>query len=454
MTMIGVMLSAAMICAVTTFVSSIRNFALEYAIYSDGDWHGTIQDATFVDYQAIEASDKIADATYSQVYGYAAVNSLNEFKPYLYVLGGDEARYFDALPIHLTEGRLPQNETEIILPEHLSTNGGISWKIGDRITLEIGDRMLDGFPMGQNNPCYIYSPETRQEVRTDERIENTRQRNYTVVGIYERPSFEPRTAPGYTALTVADSSWAEAPKLHIYFNMEKPGDVYNFMLDMGFAQNYSYEFNDDVLMYSGVSYIDSFRTVLYSLAAIVIGLIMFGSISLIYNAFSISVSERTKQFGLLSSVGATKRQLKQMVLFEALVVSGVGIPLGILAGIGGIGVTLLLIGNKFSAFINDGAELPMRICVSWQSVMIAALVALVTVLLSAWIPSVRATKVTAVEAIRQNMDIKNGKPIKTSRLTYKLFGLPGVLANQYYRRNKKKYRTTTRISAIINAVVN
>lgn len=451
-TIIGVMLSAAMICAVTTFVSSIRNFALEYAIYSNGDWHGAIQDATFADYNAIEASDKTAEATYSQVYGYAAVNSLNEFKPYLYVIGADGERYFDAMPIHLTEGRLPQNETEILLPEHLSSNGGVSWKVGDQITLNIGDRMLDGFLMGQNNPCYIYDPVTRNEVRTDERIENTRQRNYTVVGIYERPSFEPRTAPGYTALTVADPTWVQEPKIHIYFNMKKPGDVYNFMLDMGFAKIYSYDFNSDVLLYSGISYIDSFRTVLYSLAAIVIGLIMFGSISLIYNAFSISVSERTKQFGLLSSVGATKKQLKQMVLFEALVVSGIGIPLGILAGIGGIGVTLLLIGNKFSAFINDGAELPMRICVSWQSVMIAALVALVTVLLSAWIPSVRATKVTAVEAIRQNMDIKNGKPVKTSRLTYKLFGLPGVLANQYYRRNKKKYRTTV-ISLFMSVVL-
>jgi len=451
-TIIGVMLSAAMICAVTTFVSSIRNYALRYAIYSDGDWHGAIQDATFEDYRGIEESDKVADAAYCQVYGYATVNSLNEFKPYVYVLGGDKENYFDTMPIHLTKGRLPQNEKEIILPEHLSSNGGLTWEVGNKITLQIGDRTLDGFPMGQNNPCYAYDPETRHDERTNEIIENPRQRTYTVVGIYERPSFEPRTAPGYTALTVADPTWAEESQIHVYFNMKNPGDVYNFMLDMGFAKIYSYDFNSDVLLYSGVSYFDSFSVVLYSLAAIVIGLIVFGSVSLIYNAFSISVSERTKQFGLLSSVGATKRQLKRMVLFEALAVSGIGIPLGILAGIGGIGVTLLLIGNKFSSFIGNDVELPMRICLSWQAVVIAALVALVTVLISAWIPSIRATRVTAVEAIRQNMDIKNTKPVKTSKLTYRLFGLPGVLANQHYRRNKKKYRTTV-ISLFMSVVL-
>lgn len=117
---------------------------------------------------------------------------------------------------------------------------------------------------------------------------------------------------------------------------------------MGYTQEYRYAYNTKVLLYSGTAPFDSFLTAFYSLAAIIIALIVFGSVSLIYNAFSISVSERTRQFGLLSSVGATRKQLRRMVLFEALAVSIVGIPLGILVGIGGIGITLLLIGDKFS----------------------------------------------------------------------------------------------------------
>ena len=191
----------------------------------------------------------------------------------------------------------------------------------------------------------------------------------------------------------------------------------------------------------GLKWNDLFEELFYNYQTVSIALIVFGSVSLIYNAFSISVSERTRQFGLLSSVGATRKQLRRMVLFEALAVSIVGIPLGILVGIGGIGITLLLIGDKFFSIVR--VEIPMRLCVSWQAVVIAAVIALVTVLISAWIPSKRATRVSAVEAIRQSMDIKvSGRPVRTSKLAYKLFGLPGVLAGKHYKRNRKKYRTT------------
>ena len=274
-----------------------------------------------------------------------------------------------------------------------------------------------------------------------ERLENTEPRTYTVVGIYERPTFEDYSAPGYTALTAADTKSADQAPIHCYFKLHKPAGVYDFMKEMGYTQEYRYAYNTKVLLYSGTAPFDSFLTAFYSLAAIIIALIVFGSVSLIYNAFSISVSERTRQFGLLSSVGATRKQLRRMVLFEALAVSIVGIPLGILVGIGGIGITLLLIGDKFFSIVR--VDIPMRLCVSWQAVVIAAAIALVTVLISAWIPSKRATRVSAVEAIRQSMDIKvSGRPVRTSKLAYKLFGLPGVLAGKHYKRNRKKYRTT------------
>ena len=274
-----------------------------------------------------------------------------------------------------------------------------------------------------------------------ERLENTEPRTYTVVGIYERPTFEDYSAPGYTALTAADTKSADQSLIHCYFKLHKPAGVYDFMKEMGYTQEYRYAYNTKVLLYSGTAPFDSFLTAFYSLAAIIIALIVFGSVSLIYNAFSISVSERTRQFGLLSSVGATRKQLRRMVLFEALAVSIVGIPLGILVGIGGIGITLLLIGDKFFSIVR--VDIPMRLCVSWQAVVIAAVIALVTVLISAWIPSKRATGVSAVEAIRQSMDIKvSGRPVRTSKLAYKLFGLPGVLAGKHYKRNRKKYRTT------------
>lgn len=441
-TIIGIMLSAAMICASTTFVSSMQNFVLRCEIYSSGDWHGAVYDAAYKDYEDIRDSGKVSSAAYAQVLGYAKIGSANEYKPYLYVLGGDAASgYFETMPVHLLLGTLPKDSTEIILPEHLTSNGKVNYTLGDTVTLEVGDRTLDGKRLGQDTPVYTYDSETHTEVMSGERLENTEPRTYTVVGIYERPAFEDYSAPGYTALTAADPKSADQSPIHCYFKLHKPAGVYDFMKEMGYTQEYRYAYNTKVLLYSGTAPFDSFLTAFYSLAAIIIALIVFGSVSLIYNAFSISVSERTRQFGLLSSVGATRKQLRRMVLFEALAVSIVGIPLGILVGIGGIGITLLLIGDKFFSIVR--VDIPMRLCVSWQAVVIAAAIALVTVLISAWIPSKRATGVSAVEAIRQSMDVKvSGRPVRTSKLAYKLFGLPGVLAGKHYKRNRKKYRTT------------
>ncbi len=451
-TIIGIILSAAMICAVTTFVSSIYNYAREYAIYNSGNYHGAVLNVGFETYEDVITTGKLEDSTYGQLLGYAKIDSTNEFKPYMYVVGGEPTDYFETMPVHLISGNLPKDSTEIILPEHLATNGGVIYKLGDKITLELGERLLDGFPMGQYNPCYIYDSESNEEIPNDEVIEVRETRTYTVVGFYERPAFEERIAPGYTALTVADKEWNDETKFDIFFRMEKAKGTYDF-IDQLNKDGYSCMYNTDVLLAEGVSRYDSFSTMITSLAIIVIGLIMFGSVSLIYNAFSISVSERTKQFGLLSSIGATKKQLKKMVLFEALAVSAVGIPLGVIVGIGGIGITLFCIGNKFISMIGGSFNVPMRICVSWQSIVIAVIVAVITVLISAWIPSKRATKVSAVEAIRQNMDIKaKNKPVKTSKLTYKLFGLPGVLASKHYKRNKKKYRTTV-ISLFMSIVL-
>ena len=441
-TIIGIVLSAAMICASTTFVASMQNFVLRYAVYKTGDWHGAVYDAAYKDYEDIRDSGKVSSAAYAQVLGYAKIDSANERKPYLYILGGDAASgYFETMPVHITAGALPKNSSEIIFPEHLSANGKVSYKIGDTVTVEVGDRILNGKRLVQINPFFTYDSEIQVEVKNDEKLENTVTRTYTVVGIYERPAFENTDAPGYTALTVADRGADGQSPIDCHFKMKNPSAVYDFMKETGYTDVYHYAYNTDVLLYSGVSRFDSVTATLYSLAAIVIGLIVFASVSLIYNAFSISVSERTKQFGLLSSVGATKKQLRRMVIFEALTVSTIGIPLGIVVGIVGIGITLLLIGDKFFTIVR--VDIPMRICVSWESVVIAAVIALITVLISAWIPSKRVTRVSAVEAIRQSMDVRAGnKPVKTSRLAYKLFGLPGVIAGKYYRRSRKRYRAT------------
>lgn len=435
-TIIGIILSAAMICAVTTFASSIYNYALDNAIYVDGDWHGSAEDMSLETYEMIKNESKVSNHVFAQQLGYAQIEGcINENKPYLFVLGASEG-FSDMMPVHITSGKYPTSSSEILIPDHLYENGGVELNIGDTIELALGKRMLDGYSMGQYTPYYVYD-ENNETIPSGEKLVVEETRSYTVVGFYERPSFENFTAPGYTALTIADKDTNAQYNYSVWFKMNKAKEVYSFIED----NQLTGRTNSSVLRYSGISRYEGFNTMIISLATIVIGLIMFGSIALIYNAFSISVAERTKQFGLLSSVGATKKQLRRMVISEALMVSAVGIPLGILAGVGGIGITLIFVGNKFQALV--GYPIPLKLSVSTLSLVIAVVIALLTVLISAIVPSKRATKVSAIEAIRQSKDINAKiKKVRTSKLIYKIFGLPGMLANKYYKRSRKKYRAT------------
>ena len=432
-TIIGIILSCAMITAVAALVQSFSGYMLDVGIYEKGNWHGAAYSLSWSQYENIQKDEEISFTTYAQLMGYARVESENPDKPYLYVMGGEKETFFENMPVHLVAGRLPQNSEEILIPEHLLSNGGVSYHVGQTITLELGDRMVGQDTLNQFTP-YIYDEESGEP---EEELVVRQTRTFQIVGIYSRPDFEEYSAPGYTALTVADLEENVGDSYDVYFRMTDPAQVYDYLknLDCGSATN------TDVLLYSGVSKYSSFNTMLTGLVAVLVGLIMFGSVSLIYNAFAISVSERTRQFGLLSSVGATRRQIGRMVLMEALFVSMVGIPLGVLAGLGGIGITLRIVSDMMIRLTM--IPVPLRLRISPYVVGAAVVLSLITVLLSAWIPSVRAKRVSAIEAIRQSRDVRGkSRPVKTGWLQYRLFGLPGVLGKKYYKNSKRKYRAT------------
>lgn len=448
-TIVGIILSVSMVTAVTTIVTSLQNYLYETAVYENGSWHGMFQNISFEKGEEIAQDDGVADTVYTQYIGYAKMEaSKNDFKPYLYVIGGNDET-FDTLPIHLTEGRLPKNDAEIILPNHLENNGGVSYKLNDVLLLPLGDRMSDGYKLFQNNPITgEYDDKGNIIVSDDETLETNTLKQYTIVGFYERPSFENFTAPGYTAITFSDLSDKSA-LYDVYYTMKNPQDV------MGFSDNYYFKdglggsTNNEVLMYQGVSQYDTYSSSLYGMIAILIVIIMMGSIALIYNAFSISASERTVQFGLLSSIGATKKQIRKSVRFEALVLGLIGIPIGILAGIGGIGVTFFLLGDNLKTFttsVAGGNSVQFHMSVSWVGIAAAVVIACITLAVSVIKPAFRASRITAIEAIRSSKDISDRKADrknhKTSKITYKIFGLPGVLAKKYYTRSAKKYRAT------------
>ncbi|MDR2753474.1 MAG: ABC transporter permease, partial [Oscillospiraceae bacterium] len=334
-TIIGVILSVAMITAVTTFIASLQNNLIQGTIAKSGDWQVKFRDVNSNFLQKAASEEEVKTVAVMQNVGYTPLpGGTNPSKPYLYVTGLDDAA-FRTIPLKLKAGRLPQNSGEIIVPAHIEATGGAQLHVGDSVTWALGGRTIEGKKVWQNTPFQNGEREnSAKETFAEETV-----KTFTIVGIFKRPSFEEYAAPGYTAITKMDLERGEGKNsLDVYVTLKKPGKIYEYAKRIG--ANTTHEFNQDLLLFYGVSTNDSFNAVLYSLGGILIIMIMIGSILLIYNSFAISVSERARQFGILSSVGATQKQLQKSVLFEGVCIGMIGIPLGLLAGVGGIGITL------------------------------------------------------------------------------------------------------------------
>ena len=430
-TVIGVILSAAMFTAVTTLLSSAFSWGTKIMIAQNGNYHLSISGAGSALVDDITSDERVESLAAARELGYANAENDNGSKPYFYVLQGNEY-FMQTMSVELTDGRLPQTAEEILLPEHYFSFGGERIPIGDTISLNIGSRQSGGEPLGQSN---MYAD-------GEEEIVNSQARTFTVVGYYERPGFEPYTAPGYTAIVGGGSLSADGI-YDIYFLLNNPSKDLDAMIESLNDGTYSYNVNWDLLAFSGVSGFDNMRSMLIGMGIVFILIIFVGSVSLIYSVFSISVGERTRQFGLLSSVGATAKQIRRSVFTEAALVCLMGVPFGCVCGVGGIAVTLYFLGDAISNFA--ASEIPMTLSVHPLSIVAAIVITVGTVLVSAMIPARRAAKLSAMEAIRQSKDIKTPKKRKNreySPLFYKIFGVPAALARKYFSRSRKKYRNT------------
>lgn len=432
-TVIGVILSATMITAVATFVISLQNYMVNGAIVKNGGWHVEFLDVDSSFVQERTHDDGVANTAIFENIGYAMLNGgKNPNKPYLFIAGFSE-KAFDNLPITLVSGRLPENSGEILVPAHVATNGGVKFSVGDTLSLAVGSRMDGNENLGQHDP-YISGTEPG---KVKETLESKAKRTYTVVGICQRPGFEESSAAGYTLITKADTQ-DKADSFSIFVTLTNPQQVHTYASNT--AGTHSYVFNDNVLRFMGLSDDRMFNTLLYSVGGILVALIMIGSIFLIYNSFNISLNERTRQFGILSSVGATAKQLRNSVLFEGFCIGTIGIPIGVIVGISSIRLVISVVAENFGNILYS--TVPLTLTMSAPTIVVATVVSMITILISAYIPARKAASTPVMECIRQTNEVKiESKSVKTSKLAKRIYGLEGTLALKSFKRNKKRYRS-------------
>lgn len=426
-TIIGVALSSALITAVACFAVSLQNYMINGAVSKYGNWHVEIPntDSSFIQSQAENSS--VSDTLALQNIGYSILEGgQNPDKPYLFISGWDE-KAFNTLPLLLLSGRLPENENEVVIPAHISSNGGVQISIGDKLTLSVGSRMKENAKLCQHDP-YSYGEET---------LVTDAEKTYTVVGICQRPAVEEYTAPGYTLITKTDAV-TDNNSLTAFITLKNPYGLHSYIKKS--ANGVDHVLNNEVLRFMGLSGERTLVILLCSIGIILIFLVMLGSVFLIYNSFNISLNERTHQFGILMSVGATEKQLRHSVLFEGLCIGILGIPLGILTGIPLIRIILAFVERNFKNIMYGNVPLALKISV--PALIAAVVISMVTILISAYIPAKKAAGMSIMECIRQTNEIKvEAKAVKTSKLTELLYGLEGMLALKNFKRNQRRYRS-------------
>ena len=471
-TIIGIMLSVALVTAVATMYASGLKSLIVYEKYVKGDFHVEFMDVPSDDVKNIKNNNGVENVYLTQEIGYAPLkDSKNSGKPYAYVMGFDKGA-LENLSIRLTSGRLPQNEDEIIIPTHLKTNGRMDIENNKEITLEVGERVSDTYKLNQ----YVgYDAD-------NEKIINTKQKTYKIVGVYERSAtnIEPYIAPGYTFISYIDDNnftgnvnvYAKYNKVGSKNHIKVTADIIGVNADVLNKYYYGSFDNEEELInvreeLEKARYATDFNGYLIALeidpinnsgignlgyvVIVVCIIIVFTSVFCIKNSFDISITEKIKQYGMLRSIGATKKQIKNNVFYEATILGLIGIPLGLLLGFIASYILIIICNILLKDSLTGG--LNMVLSYSVISYIVAILLGIITIYLSALKSARKASKISPIDSIRNSANLKlNSKKLKTPKLINKIFGVGGEISYKNIKRNKKSYRTTI-VSLTISVLV-
>lgn len=474
-TIVGIILATALLSALVTLVSSFRYSMIEYQKQKDGDFHVKFSGVKMSEFSEFKNNRNIESTFETMGMGFAKLDGCkNEDKPYAYVMATDEAG-FEKGCFNLIEGRMAKNEDEIVIPRHLKTNGRIDIKVGDEITLDIGKRYDSNTEsVIWENIAYEHEAETLTDTVT---------KHYKVVGIMERPGYgmEDYSAAGYTFVTYSDelaaidngtkSEASEADTtLTVYSRYTKKAlrnkdavtaDIIGvdeklfakannssvemsaeesdrFLKEMENAK-YDIYMNGYLISYECVFPIDGSFKALFTVAAVVALIIILTSVYCIKNSFNISITEKIRQYGMLASVGATRRQIKSSVKTEAAMLGVVGIPVGTMSGILASFILVKVVNALSAGWLNFA----LSFHTSLPALILAVILSIATIYFSATGSARRAAKVTPLEAIRNTKEIKiKSAKLKTPAIIGRIWGIGGVISYKNIKRNNKKYRTT------------
>lgn len=470
-TIIGIMLSCALIMVVAGMAASAQQTMVNLQINITGNYDLFVKGANKKIIDNAQANRNVKDIYIKQNLGCAYLPQAKfDTKPYINVVAFNEKSFTDCFNVTLKEGRLPQNGNELVLSQSVIENSKADYKLGDTVALDLGKRVyVSGDEIPLDDTDYF------NDTNGTEKLVDTHKKTYTVVGVFNKVSSSYFAADSFSAsssaFTLAEEN-ADINDLFISFTSDgekdyitTSGEILNLTGDdfeslkndfEVYLENGDFDeadINRDLLRYKGFALSDEYMRMLFSLAVIIIVIIAISSIFVIRNSFAISITEKTKLYGMLASIGATSKQIRHNVLFEGFVLGIIGIPAGILLGVGVIALLVVILNALLENMLNG---ISFVYAVPWLVAVISAVMSAVIILFSTLSSAFRASRIAPITAIRGNNDIKinknKRKSYKAPKFIKKLFGVGGEIAYKNLKRSKKKYRTTV-ISIIVTVAM-
>lgn len=442
LTVLGITISVVMLTVIFTCATSFAHYYGERAINTNGNWHFFVK-------TGYESAKKylLSDSSLKDI-GFEKDLSSEEQS---YKIYSDKANYLrtgtiyqgDAQYIKDTvtckyDGALPKSDNEIMVEQSLIKNNGLELKIGDEIKIAVGSRLKGDFVILPVKGNYQFG----------ERFEKEKDETFKVVGILHNnePTERGAIIRGMSDLKsknlvaygkikkITPFSYIKINGIYDKFGFTKKKRAFNVGENTGFLNSrlaFSIDKNNlpQVLK-------------LTAIGIVVFAVIFVSSFAMIYNSFALSVGEQIKYLGMLSSVGATRKQKKKTLYFEGAILGGIGIILGIALGLLATFISQSTMNAKIVSIMegyNDNIKYSTHI--SWWVLCLIVILAALTVFVSIISPVQKAARITAIDAIRKTDEIKRKGKIRTPFIITKLFGFEGDIAFKNLRRNGRKSRT-------------
>ena len=447
LTIVAIIVSVAMVTAVFTSAISFIKYFQNSTLEVDGNWHVQFTDDDYSLHKSLFATDvNIDEFAARAVCGTTTFGVNDRISPYSSGIFCAEKNWFGMRNVTVSQGRLPENSHELLLTTRAIKEFDLNVNVGDKITV----------------PVSVIDEEKAESVTVN--------REYEIVGISD--SFVSAT-DSYAVFSGFDSeALKESEGTIVFARYDKlDNSIYDkieqTMKTIGFS---GYKANTELFTFSLIRDSNGMIVSLGLFAGILLLIIAVVSVFMIYDSFAVSYQERAKYLGMLASVGATKRQKRMSIYFEGLILGLISVPLGIISGISGIAITFKCIEGAFLSTVNPDYQLgSLNVYVNWFVIIGTVIASAITIFISMYNPARKASKTTAIDAIRQANTVKVKKPkkLRVSRLTGKIFGYEGTLAVKNFKRNGRRSRnivfslalsvvvflTVTNFSAMLNDIL-